>query len=61
MNNQRQACEVLVKESAYLTSRRFVLFSFEIEIYVRNHSRTGKESSHHYEDILKTFPLCPHG
>jgi hypothetical protein len=46
-----------VKESAYLAPRRFELFSFEIEIYVRNHSTTEKESAHHCEDILKAFPL----
>jgi hypothetical protein len=48
-----------MEDSAFLAPRRFVLFSSEIEIYARNHSRTGKENPHHYEDNLKTF-LCDH-
>jgi hypothetical protein len=58
MNNEGQACDGSVKKSAFLTSRPFVLFSFEIEIYVCNHLRTRQGNECHYEAQWKEPLTC---
>jgi hypothetical protein len=53
MINEGQACDGLVKKPAFFTPRPFVRFSFEIEIYVRNHLRERKGNARHCDPTTR--------